>query len=70
MLRNLLGSIAAILAVTVLGGWLYYRFFYTGSRRRPAYRSLHSYAPKRRPIVWIDWEEKHGDRILTFGAPL
>lgn len=70
MLRNSLASIAVILATTVLGAWLYYRFFYTGNRRRPPYISAHSFAPGRKPIVWIDWEEKHGDRILTFGAPL
>lgn len=66
----MLRFIALFTVTTVLGGWIYYRFFYTGARRKPPYISRHSPAAGRRPIVWIDWEEQHGDRILTFGAAL
>lgn len=70
MTKETLTSVAITLIVAVLGAWLYYRFFYTGNRRKPAYVSRHSLAPGRTPIVWIDWEERHGDRIMRFGAAL
>lgn len=70
MLRHLLAQVAVILAATTLGGWVYVNYFYKGGRRKPAYKPKHDASPGRVPIVWIDWEEKFGDRILTFGAAL
>lgn len=70
MLRSLLAPLAILAATTVLGSWVYYTFFYTGNRRKPPHINKHGFAEGRRPIVWIDWEERHGDRILTFGPPL
>lgn len=70
MTPNFLPGLAFSIVFAVAAAWIYHRFFYTGNRRKPAYVSRHSLAPGRKPLVWIDWTEQHGDRIMTFGAAL
>jgi hypothetical protein len=51
-MEKLLTPIAITMILAVIGGMIYYRYFYHGTRRKPGYNGRHRPTGNTRDLFW------------------